>query len=61
MKAALAPDQPLAGSFATEVVISDGDFSTASDPELVKNTWSKSPGASAAIRLAKANAFGCPN
>lgn len=26
MKAALAPDQPLAGAFTTEVVISDGDF-----------------------------------
>src|ERR1700730_15783656 len=26
MTAALAPDQPLAGAFATEVVISEGDF-----------------------------------
>ena len=26
MIAALAPDQPLAGAFATEVVISEGDF-----------------------------------
>ena len=26
MIAALAPDQPLAGAFATEIVISEGDF-----------------------------------
>ena len=26
MVAALAPDEPLAGAFATEVVISEGDF-----------------------------------
>ncbi len=35
--------------------------STASEPELAKNTWSRSPGASAAMRDATEKAFGWPN
>ena len=35
--------------------------STASEPELQKNTWSRSPGASAATRLRSSNALGWPN
>ncbi len=35
--------------------------STASEPEFEKKTWSRSPGASAAMRDATAKALGCPN
>ncbi len=61
--AALAADQPGLEPLARDVPVARAIFSAvsaASEPEPAKKTWSRSPGASAAIRAAAAKTFGWP-
>ena len=61
--AALAADQPLPGALAPGAVVGQRDLQRgvdASEPELVKKTWSRSPGIRLIRRDASSNAAGWP-
>jgi len=62
--ATLEADEPGARALPGKLVIASAILSavsTASEPELQKNTWPRSPGASAASFEARRNAAGWPS